>query len=131
MVARLRLKIAAETWDFYERLKADLQFDATYSVPAIVSASHSSLELPQDDRKSHERLDWFLEPIIVSSQEKRAYVEERVTYEPRIGSGSPRLAALDAYFEKLEKPYRRWAVEPPLREVPETLEVNWESLGQG
>jgi hypothetical protein len=132
---------AAETWDFYERLKTELQFGATYGAAALVSTVGASLESPslggeshespRLDRELYERLDWFLQPIAVSSQKERAYTKEPVVYESTVRPALSRLEILDAYYDKYQASDRRWAVEPPLSEVPETREIVWESLSQG
>ena len=121
---------AAETWGFYERLKSELGFGATHSVPAIVSAISVSAESPRLERESRERLGWFLLPSADSSQEAKPYVEEPVVDEPMMKPALSRLAILDAYYEGYKESGRRWAAERPKSEVPETLELVWESLGQ-
>jgi hypothetical protein len=132
---------AAEAWEFYERLKTELQFGATYGAAALVATFGTSLESPSLDGKSyesprldsesHDRLARFLQPIAVSSQKERAFIKDPVVYEPTLRPPLSRLEILDAYYEEYQESDRRWAVERPLSEAPEPPEIVWESLSLG
>lgn len=112
---------AAETWGFYTRLKTDLGFDATYSLPAVVSTFTTADEMIPT--ASQERLNWFLQPTTVPALVERAYFEPSpVAVE--LGRATPqRLAAIDAFFEQYKTVDRHLTERPASssRDVSESL----------
>lgn len=127
---------AAETWDFYSRLKADLGFQATYSLPAIVSAvvptAAESGPVPTVVEHSvQDRLSWFVElPSTLSRIERgtRSLPPRIVdSVEPR--ATFLRYSILDAYYETVSD-HRRAAIErvAQSRDLPDSLDIAFESL---
>lgn len=128
---------AAETWDFYTQLKADLGFNATYSLPAIVGTVVASLPANMDtisattDETSREPLNWFLEPISLPTRTERE-TRRLSTLVPESTGSRPtslRPAILDAYYEMASDDLRSTiGQESPSQELPDSLDIVFESL---
>lgn len=122
---------AAETWGFYTQLKDDLGFNATYSVPAIVTAVTAAAGPLLENNGT--RLSWFLEPMTVATFVERPEQREPFQAGPPMFLTPKRTANVDAVFEQ-------YATEPTFsfrsagkqmpseRELPASLATIVESL---
>jgi hypothetical protein len=125
---------SAEAWGFYSRLKADLGFEATYSVPAIVGTISATAETTP--ALSQERLTWFLPSLSLQLTMETSIAERILTgpspdvLQPALRSTQQRLAAIDDYFERDKGIDRRLAMQSPSAtpDVVESLEFAFESL---